>query len=255
MTLVFNKTLQCIFFTIKGSATKKKKFENLRARYSQEKQRIKKAKKSGTSSDEVLSAQKEASDTFPYLHFLDQHISPRATKSNLVERREESDHEDNGDGDDENDDSYMETSSTASAVEVTESESTSPKAGSSKDHVSDSLASKQKQPKQVNTRKSKQTTTKVDMELEVMKVVGEGLKTMCSSMQQQPVAAKEEKDEDDLFGFFVASQLKCMDHSKKARAKYHINNMIFQVMMSGPSGDGPSGFMQDLNSGQGFYLG
>ena len=143
MTLVFNKTLQCIFFTIKGSAAKKK-FENLRARYSREKQRIKKAKKSGTSSDEVLSAQKEASDTFPYLHFLDQHISPRATKSNLVERREESDHEDNGDGDDENDDSYMETSSTASAVEDTESESTSPKAGSSKDHVSDSLASKQK---------------------------------------------------------------------------------------------------------------
>ena len=93
------------------------------------------------------------------------------------------------------------------------------------------------------------------MELEVMKVVGEGLKTMCSSMQQQPVAAKEEKDEDDLFGFFVASQLKCMDHSKKARAKYHINNMIFQVMMPGPSGDGPSGFMQDLNSGQDFYLG
>lgn len=70
MTLVFNKTLQCIFFTIKGSAAKKK-FENLRARYSREKQRIKKAKKSGTSSDEVLSAQKEASDAFPYRHFLD----------------------------------------------------------------------------------------------------------------------------------------------------------------------------------------
>ena len=86
-----------------------------------------------------------------------------------------------------------------------------------------------------------------------MKVAGEGLKTMCS-MQQQPQAAKEEKD-DDLFSVFVALQLKCMDQSRKARAKYHISNMIFQVMMSGPSGDGPSGFMQDLNSGQGFYLG
>ena len=187
---------------------------------------------------------KETSDTFPYLHFLDKHISPRATESNLVERREESDHEDDGDGDDENDDtSYMETSSAASAVEDTDSESTSPKAGSSKDHVSDSSASKQKQPKPLSTRKSKQTTMKVDVELEVMKVVGEGLKTMCSSMQQQPQAAKEEKDEDDLFGVFVA------------KAKYHINNMIFQVMMSGQSGDGPTGFMQDLNSGQGFHLG
>ena len=69
---------------------------------------------------------------------------------------------------------------------------------------------------------------------------------MCSSMQQQPLVAKEEKDEDDLFGFFVASQLKCMGHSKKARAaKCHINNMIYQVMMSGPSGDGPTTFMQD----------
>lgn len=91
------------------------------------------------------------------------------------------------------------------------------------------------------------------MELEVIKAVGEGLKTMCSNMQQQPQATKEEKEEDDLFGVFVASQLKCMDQSRKARAKCHINNIIFQVMMSGPSRDGPSGFMQDLNSSQGFY--
>ena len=72
---------------------------------------------------------------------------------------------------------------------------------------------------------------------------------------EEKLASAVEKDEDDLFGVFVASQLKCMDHSKKARAKYHINNIIFQVMMSGTSGDGPSGFMQDLNSGQDFYLG
>ena len=129
----------------------------------------------------------------------------------MVERREESDHEDDGDGEDENDDSYRETSSAASTVENTESESTSSKAGSSKDHVSDSSASKQNQPKVLSTRKSKQTATKVDVELEVMKAVGQGLKTMCSSIQQQPQAAKEEKDEDDLFGVFVASQLKCMD--------------------------------------------
>ena len=144
----------------------------------------------------------------------------------------------------------METSSAASTVEDTESESTSSKAGSLKDHVSDSSASKQKQPKVLSTSKRKQTTTKVDVELELMKAVGHGLKTMCSSMQQQLQAAKEEKDEDDLFGIFVALQLKCMHQSSKARAKYHINNMIFQVMMSGPSG-----LMQDLNSGQGFYLG
>jgi len=173
----------------------------------------------------------------------------------LVERCEESDLENDGDGDDENDDSNMDTSSNASysIVEETENESTSPKAGSMIDHVSDSLASKQKKPKELSPCKSKHTTTKVDMELEVIKAVGEGLKNMCSSMQQLQ-AAKEEKDEDDFFGVFVASQLKCMDQSRKARAKYHINNIIFQVMMSGPSGDGPSGCMQDLNSSQHYYL-
>ena len=204
----------------------------------------------------MLGSVKEASDTFPYLHFLDKHISPRATKSNLVERCEESDHENDGDGDDENDDSNMHTSSNASysTVEETETESTSPKEGSMIDHVSDSLVSKQKKPKELSPRKSKHTTRKVDMELEVIKAVGEGLKNMCSSMQQQqqqqPQAAKEEKDEDDFFGVFVASQLKCMDQSRKARAKYHITKIIFQVMMSGPSG-----FMQDLNSSQHCYLG
>ena len=41
-----------------------------------------------------------------------------------------------------------------------------------------------------------------------MKVVGEGLKTMCSSIQQQSQVTKEEKDEDDLFGVFVGSPYK-----------------------------------------------
>ena len=41
-----------------------------------------------------------------------------------------------------------------------------------------------------------------------MEVVGEGLKTMCSSIQQQSQVTKEEKDEDDLFGVFVGSPYK-----------------------------------------------
>ena len=132
----------------------------------------------------------------------------------MVERSEESDHDDVGDGDDENDDSYMETSSAARAVENTESESTESKAGSTKDHVSDSSASKQKQPKVPGTHKSKQTTMEVDVELEMLKAVGEGLKSVCSCMERQPQEAKEEKD-DDLFGIFVASQLKYRTSQEK----------------------------------------
>ena len=134
------------------------------------------------SSATVFSPLIEASDTFPYLHFLDKLISPQATKSNLVERHEESD--------DENDDSLMDTSSTSSysTVKDTEGKSTSPKAGSSKDHVSDSSASKPKQPKELSTRKSKQTTMKVVVELEVIKAVGEHLRpcvAACSSNRKQ----------------------------------------------------------------------
>jgi len=75
----------------------------------------------------------------------------------LVEKCEESDHENDGDGDDENDDSNMDTSSNASysTVKETESESTSPKAGSMIHHVSDSLVSKQKKPKELSPCKSK----------------------------------------------------------------------------------------------------
>ena len=36
------------------------------------------------SSAEVFDALRETSDTFPYLHFLDKYISPRATKTNLM---------------------------------------------------------------------------------------------------------------------------------------------------------------------------
>ena len=84
---------------------------------------------------------------------------------------------------------------------------------------------------------------------------------MCDNMQHQPQTAKEHKDEDDLFGAFVASQLKCMNHTQKARAKYHKNNIIFQAMMpdEGPASSPFASvqqhptFMQDLSGG--YYTG
>ena len=60
-------------------------------------------------------------------------------------------------------------------------------------------------------------------QFEMIKVVGESLKSMCDSMRQQPQSGKKHEDEDDLFGVFVASQLKCMNPAQKARAKYHID--------------------------------
>ena len=56
---------------------------------------------------------------------------------------------------------------------------------------------------------------------------------MCNSIQKQPQTGKKPQNEDDLFGVFVASQLKCMIPAPKPRAKYHINNMIFHTIMVG----------------------
>ena len=54
---------------------------------------------------------------------------------------------------------------------------------------------------------------------------------MCDSMQQQPQPGKKHEDEDDLFGVFAALQLNCINPAQKARAKYDMNNEIFQAMM------------------------
>ena len=53
----------------------------------------------------------------------------------------------------------------------------------------------------------------------MIKAVGESLKSMCNSMRQQPQSGEKQEDEEDLFGVFVASQLKHMNPTQKARAK------------------------------------
>ena len=75
----------------------------------------------------------------------------------------------------------------------------------------------------VQTDKRKTQEQAEQQQFEMIKVVGESLKSMCDSMRQQPQSGKKHEDEDDLFGVFVASQLKCMNPAKKARAKYHID--------------------------------
>ena len=80
--------------------------------------------------------------------------------------------------------------------------------------------------------------------------MGESLKTMCDSIQKQQQTGKKHQNED-MFGVFVASQLKCMIPAPKTRAKYHINNMIFQAIMvdegSYPSVQQHPPFMPDFS--------
>ena len=186
----------------------------------------------------MLDALRETSDTFPYLHFLDKYISPRATKSNLMPADDSSAQE--GTDEDNEEDAVSDDRATAmdisaiSQSEDTESESTTEQdsliEGVLENKSAQSSVKQPKQTKETFTRRNKQSNIK-QSQLEMIRSVGESLKSMCDNMQHQPQTAKEHKDEDDLFGAFVASQLKCMNHTQKARAKYHINNIIFQAMM------------------------
>jgi hypothetical protein len=92
----------------------KRTFKNLRARYSRENRKIKKMKRSGTSSKEVLNAVRETSDTFPYFYFLDNYISPRAIKSNLIAL----DHTSSREYDSDDETSFMDTSNASSALDT-----------------------------------------------------------------------------------------------------------------------------------------
>jgi hypothetical protein len=69
---------------------------------------------------------------------------------------------------------------------------------------------------------------KVDVELEMIKAVGEGLNTMPNSMYP-----KEQKDKM----IYLEFMLKNMDHTQKAKTKYYINNVLFQIVMCNSTGE------------------
>ena len=185
----------------------------------------------------MLDALRETSDSFPYLHFLDKYISPSATKSNLMpvegSSTQEGSEEDVNENDAISDDTVADMDlSSVIPREDEESESTtdqdSMRQGIRKEKSAQSSSKQSRQTKE--TRRNKQEQAE-QQQFEMIKVVGESLKSMCDSMRQQPQSGKKHEDEDDLFGVFVASQLKCMNPAQKARAKYHINKVIFQTMM------------------------
>ncbi|KAK3750224.1 hypothetical protein QZH41_015571, partial [Actinostola sp. cb2023] len=69
-------------------------FQNLRSRYSRDKKRIKSKQVSGTSTDEVEIAKKEASEMFVYLTWLDEYVQPRRSKSNFPQQAEDQEEDD-----------------------------------------------------------------------------------------------------------------------------------------------------------------
>ena len=77
----------------------------------------------------------------------------------------------------------------------------------------------------VKWEKSDKKSAKKDVD----NVEVEMLKCMTQCLKKTP---EKQKDEDELFGSFVASQLKGMSPEQNAMAKYQINQICFQIKMS-----------------------
>ena len=155
-------------------------------------------------------AKKETSELYPYLGWLDVHvINRRRSKGSIVSVSDSSSLAEESDGteSDAKSDGMSEKSLESKALETSTSEERYSKAtGQTKWEKRDKKSAK----KDVDC-----------VEVEMLKCMTQCLK--------KPV--EQQKDEDELFGSFVASQLKSMQPEQNAIAKFHINQICFQIKM------------------------
>ncbi len=205
----------------------KKRFQNLRARYTRDRQKVKRKKKSGGGAEEVQEAKSQTSELYPYLGWLDAHvISRRRSKGSLV-ASETSSHAEESDGN--GNDSSLDESEGRSDKELESSLETS---------TSEEKYSKATGHTKWEKRDRKSAKKNVDnVEVEI-------LKTMSQCLKKPP---EKQKSEDELFGSFVASQLKSMSPEQNAMAKFQINQICFQIKMSNMGM--PVGYSPQSNQG------
>ena len=155
-------------------------------------------------------AKKETSELYPYLGWLDVHvINRRRSKGSLVSVSDSSSLAE------ESDDSESDAKSDGRSKKDMESEA--PETSPSEERYSKATGHTKWE-----KRDRKSTKKDVDsVEVEMLKCM-----TQCF---KKPV--EQQKDEDELFGSFVASQLKSMQPEQNAMAKFHINQICFQMKM------------------------
>ena len=131
--------------------------------------------------------------------------------------------------------------SKGSIVSVSDSSSLAEEGdGSESDAKSDGMSEKSLESKALETSTSEERYSKATGQTKWEKrdkksakkdvdcVEVEMLKCMTQCLKK-PV--EQQKDEDELFGSFVASQLKSMQPEQNAIAKFHINQICFQIKM------------------------
>ncbi|XP_068732649.1 uncharacterized protein [Montipora capricornis] len=193
-------------------------FRNMRNKYSREKKKLGKAKVSGAGQDDVTEVKKDLSGMYPYLQWLEPYIVERKTKSNFGGFAADSECCEISDSDNESSASMSRSitpdgglSSDASQPELVQSSMPKAQKASWKFH------------KQTNESKKKKSGCE-EAELELIQSLG-------ASIAKQGQVVEKEKDEDDIFGTLIASQLRQLPPDKKIWVKMQISNMVYEQMM------------------------
>ena len=197
-------------------------FTNLRTRYSRDRKKLKQSKVSGSGSDGVSKVKDEAGDMFPYLAWLDPFYKPRKTISNFITL------------DSENEESELE--------ELTNQDDTSPEKENISavrendkvsSHVSDDLSCNNFRPHKKSKLHSKaKARINQDVstaEVEVLQSIGAALGQIGS---KQTTCSSSLKDEDELFGALIASQLQQIAPERKVRVKMQVYNILYQEVLA-----------------------
>ena len=201
-------------------------FTNLRTRYTRDRKKVKKVKVSGTGSEEIEKANDSVDDMFYFLTWLDPFYKPRKTSDNfsttIMESRNNEEMDDSGPGGadadhEENVDDNKSDTTDASSVGNSSSVS---------DIDMQSSTNFRQGKKAKRESKKVRGTSNIDVtnaEIQVLNSIGEALKPQSSSTNA--------KDEDELFGALVSSQIRQIPPERRLVVKMQISNMIYQEIL------------------------
>eukprot|EP00794_Sanderia_malayensis_P006944 gene6944-7724_t len=210
---------------IENGERAKQLFDNMKKRFSKRRNDLKKAERSGTSSDAVEKAREKANE-FRFLTWLVPYIKLRATKTNLLERRSEiatpsptiteidsvvgGDMEDGELSDDLSRDKEVFQEQEPNVLETP----TNPKKRAQDWDISEV------------TKKQKWMKNKPDLDKEELRV----LKSMQKAFEEG-TKDDSKKDDIDLFGLLVSAELRKLNPREQRIAKHQIQNVLFNLQM------------------------
>jgi hypothetical protein len=177
---------------------------------------MKEVKVSGTGADDVSEVKDEVEDMFYFLTWLDPFYKPRKTSSNFPKTidsgNEQSDDDDVvniGDSKSETDASSIANISQISDVDM---------------QPSNNFRQGKKAKLQSKKARGKNNVDVTNAEIQVLNSIGEALKPQTSSINV--------KDEDELFGALVSSQIRQIAPERRVFVKMQISNLIYQEILS-----------------------